>query len=76
MHQYPMTMGNLRYLCDRLQGASLVVSVHYRDQDGAWLDRVGELVRVDAAVAVDRQDGQPKAIKTGNPLPGLAPEIG
>ena len=46
-------------LGDRLDGADLVVGVHDGDEDGAGLDRAGDVVGVDQAVAVDRQDGQP-----------------
>ena len=44
-----------RDLGDRLDRADLVVGQHDRDQDRPVVDRAFELIRVDAAIAIDRQ---------------------
>ncbi len=55
MEQDAALLAEATDLADRVQRPGLVVGVHDRDEQGPVVDRPGQLVEVDRAVAVDRQ---------------------
>src|SRR5947209_4563476 len=63
MHQCSMLVCDLRYLSNRLQGASLVVGMHDCHQNGLLIDGRFYISRIDASISIHRQIGDAKAMQ-------------
>src|SRR5260370_8717184 len=62
MHKHPMTMGNLGNLSDRLQCASLVVGLHYSDQDCLSINSCLHVCRADTSICIHWQIGNAQSM--------------
>jgi len=58
----PCWRGDAADLCDRLDGAHLVVGMHDADENGLRRDRPDYIVGIDPAEAVDRNDAHVEAL--------------
>ena len=58
----PRLLGDLRDLLERLDDAGLVVGVHHADEDGVFVDALGQCRDVHDAVCGHRAVGHPEAL--------------